>query len=142
MDQIKPDQRIGRVAAVRRLARRCCKWQQREKQTLVSRRAFSVIELIAVLSIIALLGAALVPSLISRADVSAKTSERLVLKSMAQAVTKASAINRQIPDAANIPALVGSYLGYDTSRVVANPRTLPRRVLVDPLININGNVLP
>jgi type II secretory pathway pseudopilin PulG len=105
-------------------------------------RAFSLIEVVGVMAVFAVLAAAVAPTFIKRIDAEAKNKEKEMLQAITNGFIRASLESRQIVGLANLPATVGTYLGYSASQVSTTPRGFARQFILDPLININGGTLP
>ncbi len=107
-------------------------------------RAFSLIELIAVLAAIAILGAVIVPVLIRHMDRIAGERESAALKSFADALQQSIRRNRYIPSDADWASIVGAELGLNVPNVTTNARQQPRLFLIDPALEVgtSGGHLP
>ena len=103
--------------------------------------AFTAIELVGVLSIIALLASALVPQVIKRIDRAAWEREGQDLNTMAEGLVQAIKTDRRIPSAISIIPVIASYRNLAPNQVATNPRRFNRVLLVDPLCNVAGNNL-
>src|SRR6266567_629910 len=76
----------------------------------VSGRGFTAIEVIGVLTVIALLAAAVIPNVIRRIDHAAWTKETADLNTIADAYTQYIQRNKTVPNQDTWAASVGSYL--------------------------------
>jgi prepilin-type N-terminal cleavage/methylation domain-containing protein len=103
-----------------------------------SKEAFSLIELIGVMAILAILAAAAGPTLIKRVDYAAKTKEKEVLMSLTNALVKGCLANTAIPAAASMPATIAQVLNCNAAQVTVNARGFSRLIIVDPAISIGG----
>jgi prepilin-type N-terminal cleavage/methylation domain-containing protein len=99
---------------------------------------FSLIELIGVLTIIAVLAAAAGPTFIKRIDYAAKTAEKEVLRSLTNALVTGCLANTAIPAAASMPATIAQVLNCNVAQVTVNARGFGRLIIVDPSISIGG----
>src|SRR6266516_7542560 len=104
-----------------------------------SRRGFTIIEVIGVLTVIALLAAAVIPTVIRRIDQAAWTKETADLKTIADAYTQHILRNKVVPNQATWASSVGSYLSLPVNAVTNTPRTFPRVFLIDPNMMIGTN---
>src|SRR6266568_5854032 len=105
-------------------------------------RAFSLIEMIGVLAVIAILAAALAPSLVRQMDKTAGDQESAALKSFGDALQQSIMRNRYIPSATDWASTVATELGVDTTAVTDSPRRQQRFFLIDPNLTIAGAGLP
>ena len=104
-----------------------------------SSRAFSLIELIGVLAVMAILAGAVVPALIRHIDKIAGHHESAALKSFADALQQSIMRNRSIPTYTNWAPTVAAELGVDISYVTNSPRRQPRFFLIDPALRVGNN---
>src|SRR6266487_4069713 len=109
-----------------------------------SQRAFSLIEMIGVLAVIAILAAVLAPALIRQMDKLAGDQESAALKSFCDALQGSILRSRSIPSHTNWAPTVATELGVDIATVTNSPRRQPRFFLIDPALRIgnNSSVLP
>jgi len=106
------------------------------------RNGFSLIELIGVLTILAVIAAAAGPTLIKRVDYAAKTAEKTVLTSLTNALVTGCLANNVIPTTTNMPATIAQVLNSSTAQVLANSRGFTRLIIADPNLSISGAGLP
>src|SRR6266536_5864481 len=113
------------------------RWRSRQKPY----RAFSLIEMIGVLAVIAILAATLAPSFVRQMDKTAGDQESAALKSFDDALQSSIMRSRYIPSATDWASRVATELGVDTTAVTDSPRRQPRFFLIDPNLNINNTGL-
>ena len=104
--------------------------------------AFSLIEMIGVLAVIAILAAVLVPNVIRRMDIAALQRETSDLKVMADGLVKTILTDKQITDQAGLPAAIAKYVDLPLNQVTNTPRRFTRVFVVDPSASINGVGVP
>jgi len=105
-------------------------------------RAFTLIEVVGVLTVIAILTAILVPALIRQMDRFAGEQETATLRSMGDALRQSILRNRYIPALTNLVSTIVTELGVNVSDVTTNARKNPRYFLFDPNLGIGGAGLP
>jgi len=103
--------------------------------------AFTAIELIGVLTIIALIAAAIFPQVIRRIDRAAWQRETSDLAAMANGLVQTIVRDKQIPAQTGIPPAIAKYLDMSPSQVTNTPRRFNRAFLVDPSLSVS-NVIP
>ena len=103
---------------------------------------FTIIETIAVMAVIAILAAVLVPSAIKRIDRAAWTQETVNLSTIADALTQSIIRSKTVPDSTNWASAVATQANLPVSAVSTNARRYARAFLVDPALSINGAGLP
>src|SRR5262245_44444067 len=90
---------------------------------------FTLIELIGVLTVVAILALALVPNLIRQMDRIAGEQESARLKSIGDALQQSIMRNRYVPGSADWAATIAKELGVNVSDVTANARRQNRYFL-------------
>ena len=106
---------------------------------------FTLIELIGVLSIVAIGVAVIAPTITKRIDQAARDAEYTSLNTLSDAFVRSSLTNRQFPVVANpasLPPILARHLDTHTNEVRMNKRRLNRAFLSHPNLNINGGNLP
>ncbi len=98
--------------------------------------------MIGVLTVLALLAAAVIPTLIRRLDREAWEREKSDLQSMADSYTQFILHNQAISNYAGIPAAIATEMALPLSAITTTPRGWDRAFLVDPDLRINNAVLP
>src|ERR1041384_5630916 len=112
------------------------------------RGSFTLVEMIAVLAVIAALAAAVTPTIIRRVDRAAWTRETADLKTIADAYTQYIMRSNSIPsytNSATIPnwaSAVANQMSLPVSVITTNSRGYARAFLIDPNLSINGAGLP
>jgi len=101
-------------------------------------KAFSAIELIGVLSVIAIAAAAIVPNVIRKIDRATWVRETSDLSTMANGLVQTIKRDKQIPATNAIAQAIAKYSDLATSQVTNTSRGLRRLFLADPGISING----
>ncbi len=94
--------------------------------------AFSLLETIGVLAVLAILAAVLLPALIRQMDKVAGDQESAALKSFGDALQQNIMRTRYIPSDADWALSVAAELGLNVSNVTTNARRQPRFFLIDP----------
>jgi type II secretory pathway pseudopilin PulG len=105
-------------------------------------QAFTILEMVGVLAVVALLAVAILPNVIRQMDRAAWTRETADLDSIADALQQSILRSKTIPNHANIPAAVANELALPVNAITTNPRRHARAILVDPALRINGATLP
>src|SRR5262245_40024288 len=106
------------------------------------RSAFTLIEVIGNLTVIAILAAVLVTALIRQMDRRAGEQETASLRSMTDALRQSILRNRYIPTLTNLASTIATELGVNVSDITANARRNSRFFLFDPNLSIGGAGLP
>ncbi len=101
--------------------------------------AFSMIELVGVLAVMAILAAALVPALIRTMDRQAREQEGKALTQIREGLRRQILRSRQIPGGSVFAPAVATELGWTSTGVLTNARGLRRVYLLNPAIT---NALP
>ena len=118
---------------------------QRSRSRQKPERAFSLIEMIGVLAVIAILATALAPSFVRQMDKTAGDQESATLKSFGDALQQSiMRYPHYIPSEADWASTIAIELAADVTTVTNSPRRQPRVFLIDPALQIgsNGRGLP
>jgi len=105
-------------------------------------RAFTLIEIIAVLAAIAILAAVIAPSIIRRVDRAAWTKETADLKSIADGYTQYIVRSKIVPGTDTWATDIASQMSLAPSSITTNSRRYARAFLVDTNLSIGGAGLP
>lgn len=119
-------------------------------------RGFSLLELIAVLALMALLAAALIPFLNWKLDTTARNQEEANLTAIANAVQSYAIRAHSVPDHTTLAGVIAPELGWTPANVLTNARSQSRLILFDSAIRfgpgsgslppysqtMNGSILP
>jgi type II secretory pathway pseudopilin PulG len=107
-----------------------------EKRT----QAWTLIELIGALSVVAFLSAAVVPLVVRRVDKAVADQELAVLKTLANGFEQYVVSTRVVPDDTTWYSAIAAQLGFGTNDVLYNPRQLShqrtRVFLIDPALQV------
>jgi prepilin-type N-terminal cleavage/methylation domain-containing protein len=101
-------------------------------------RAMTLIELMAVLAIIAILAAMMIPVMIRQIDKRVSDRESAAMQAIGDALQRAILRHGHVPSHTNWASFVAAELGADESRVVQNARRQPRFFLIDPALQIGS----
>jgi len=110
-----------------------------------ARRAFTLIEMVGVLTIMVILAVALLPALIKSTDQLVANQEAATLQFFNNALHRSIQRNGYVPGTTgttNWAYTLATELGMNVSDVATNVRHQPRFFLVDPNLNIDGHGLP
>src|SRR5260221_9369228 len=94
-------------------------------------QAFTLIEMIGVLAVLAILAATIIPNLLRKLDQVAGDQESAALKSIGDGLQASIMRNRYIPDQTNWISRVATELGWNTNSVSTNSRSQPRFFLIN-----------
>jgi type II secretory pathway pseudopilin PulG len=109
-----------------------------------SKRAFSLLEMIGILAVLAILATVLAPSFVRTMDKSASDQESATLKSFGDALQQSILRKRYIPSEVDWATNIAAEFGADVTYVTTSPRNQPRYFLIDPAlqVGVNGGGLP
>jgi type II secretory pathway pseudopilin PulG len=109
-----------------------------------AKKAFTLIETIAVVVAIGALAAALLVPMIRRLDEAARQKEANTLASFADAFKQRALVTKNIPNESGWASAVATVNGLDLNSITANDRGNARLFLIDPALRIGNatNVLP
>src|SRR5581483_3688835 len=110
---------------------------QRAKRPVAA--AFSLMEIVAAVAILAILAAAMLPVLVRQIDYATEGIEQTNLVSIANGFTQGALATRYIPSQANWANFVATNLGWEVSTVQTNNRNNSRVFLIDPQLRIGTN---
>jgi type II secretory pathway pseudopilin PulG len=105
-------------------------------------RAFTLIQLIGVMSVLAILASVITPVVAKRVDIAGRDAEATSLAAMSEALVQSSLNTRSIPVATNFAAVIATYLNQTTNAIRANKRGFARVFMADPNLDIGGAGLP
>src|SRR5438105_9650868 len=100
------------------------------------RGGFTLIEVIAVLAVIAILVAVITPSVIRRVDRAAWTKESADLNAIADSYAQSILRNKIVPGTNGWATAVASQMGLPISAITTNSRRFARAFLIDPSLSI------
>src|SRR5439155_11438690 len=118
------------------------------RRVACSNNGFTLMEIIAVVGIIAVLVAVIAPSVIRRMDRAAWTAETANLNNIADSLTQYVLRTKTIPSYTNSATItnwasaVASQMSLPVSAVLTNGRRYARAFLIDTNLTINGARLP
>jgi prepilin-type N-terminal cleavage/methylation domain-containing protein len=103
--------------------------------------AFTLLELIVTLSVIAILAAVLAPLMIVRIDRLSRETEGKRLEVIVESIRQSVLRNKYIPAHTNWAQIVAAEMGASTADVLTNVRGAARVFLIDPEMEIGSNGL-
>src|ERR1051326_203630 len=111
-----------------------------------NKRAFTLIEMIGVLAIIATLASIMIPSVIRQVDRANATKEESNLRDLATAHKQSILRTKTVPTSANMPSAIATEANLPVIQVVSNAVGVVRAFLVDPSLQLprtsGGSGLP
>jgi len=110
------------------------------RKAVGSETAFTLIEMIGILAVIAILALVLVPVLVRQMDRIAGENESASLRGITDAFQKSVMRNRYIPGSSDWATNIAKELGVNISDVTINGRKQPRFFLIDHDLKIGGTV--
>lgn len=109
---------------------------------LTNRAAFTLLEFIGVVAVLALVAAMLAPVVIKRMDRAALTRETADLAAMAEGLEQHILRNQTIPAPATLAQDVGNEMSLSAGDIATTPRQYNRVFLADPSLQLGGGGLP
>ncbi len=103
-----------------------------------SRRAFTLIEFVAVLSILSIAAAVTASSLVGRLKRATRESDTASVAAITDALRTRILRTQHIPAAADLPAAIAQELGHPISRIHSSLAGIPRVFLTDPSLEIGS----
>ena len=94
-------------------------------------RAFTLLETVGVMAVIAILAAVIVPVVIKRVDLAAYSAEQANLGNFTNALTQQILLNKNIPSQATWSSAVANWLSLPLSSITNNARRNARAYLID-----------
>ena len=107
--------------------------------------AFSLIEIVAAMAIVAIIAAATLPVLVRQIDYANQGIEATNLVALAAGLTQGSCSQRYVPSQANWATFIGTNIGWQLAAVQTNARNNSRVFLIDPNLvigTVTANTLP
>jgi hypothetical protein len=98
--------------------------------------------MIGVLSVIALLAAAVIPNVIRKIDLATSQRETSDMSVMANGLVRTILNDKQVPATNSLATAAAKYFDLSLNQVTTTPRGFTRIFLVDPNLKINGAGLP
>ncbi len=105
-------------------------------QRMADPRGFSLIEILGVLTIIAVLAMALMPNMVGELDRAAHQQEEQALRRMAVALEQHIVQHRELPDHTGWVAAVAAETGESAAWVTTSPRGINRVLWIDPRFGV------
>lgn len=101
-----------------------------------AKSAFTLPQLIGVLSVMAILVSVIVPVASKRLDEAARDGEAANLAAMSEALEQSILATRTIPTTANFATTIASYLNMEVNAVSTNKRKFARLFMADPAMSM------
>lgn len=135
------------IRAISGWARRLKTCEPAGCKTCATEGGFTLIEICGVLAVVLVLALALAPAFIRHYDRLAGQEETAALRTLSEGLRNSIVRNHVIPSAtgaANWLTAIATELGVTTNSVAVNGRSMPRRFLIDPAlqVGVNGGGLP
>ncbi|MCX7872776.1 MAG: hypothetical protein N2487_05775 [Verrucomicrobiae bacterium] len=105
-------------------------------------KAFSLIEVIGILAIMAIAAAVLIPNIVKKMDIAAANAEAQILKNMSDALKLHIKRTWSIPTYTNMADAIAVQMGWDSGAVLTNDRRIARAFLIDPNLRVANSQLP
>ena len=106
--------------------------------------AFTLIEMIGALAVVAILASLMVPAVVRQVDKAARTKEITDMAAISNAIVMEAVRDKRIPGPSNTdwPQAAAKWLDRPAAQVLANPRGVPRAFVIDPAFQLGGSGLP
>lgn len=102
-------------------------------------RAFSVVEMVGVLAVVAILATLIAENLVEKLRLAAIEAERNSLNTVAKTLENYVIRTRSVPDRTNLPTVLAADLAVATERITHTAQGNPRWIWVDPLCRVGTN---
>ncbi len=113
--------------------------RRRTRRPALAARAFTAVELVGVLAIVAIIGALLAENLIEKMRLAAIDAERTSLASLTKTLERYVGRTKSVPDRNTLPTALAADLAVATERVTQTAQGNPRWFWVDPDHRVGTN---
>lgn len=111
-----------------------------EPAAVGSRLAFTLIEMIGVVAILALVASLMAPAVIQQMLNASRARDASELKGMADAVQSAIRRTGQVPTASGLPFFIANEMGAAVSQLTNSSQNVPRLFVADPMMAIGAGL--